>query len=467
MYGTWYSLDENCYLFETNCLMFLLNLLQLTHNCTVCSERYVTLRFYIYIYKQLYLPDDLVQEYVGDVIDTATMKQHMAQWHVDHPNDFNFYIMALGGGWYIDARERGGLSRFINHSCAPNCKLVPTNVAGYMRIAIVALEDIPSGSFMSYDYQFDVNAQNEHDRARFVCRCGAPNCRGSLNKRSKKNKHGNGQTSYYAGMNTGGSAIGGTDTVDGLHEADDKSRRERLKEAKLQVDRDEKFVMDYKRAKPMRLSEVGLEVPGADHVGQFKELVCHGPQERYRHDFAGSRPSSHDDPAQESDSSSQDSDADGSSRLFLWRNVVRGSRSWQRRYKRWQELGEKRIQDKTSNKDDSPADPNTAPKSCPSDTLTVVQEWNVKLSLSVKESECETATETETDAKLVKDKDTELQQQTLKQPSSSRDNEEEEDDTPDPPPPPQGEQQHENEEDVDVQSSSDCAQEQHQDTKEQ
>ena len=51
-----------------------------------------------------------------------------------HPNDPNFYLMELEHGFYIDARVKGNLSRFINHSCDPNCQLQRTNVAGDMRI---------------------------------------------------------------------------------------------------------------------------------------------------------------------------------------------------------------------------------------------------------------------------------------------------------------------------------------------
>jgi hypothetical protein len=39
------------------------------------------------------------------------------------PDDHDFYIMELDSGIYVDGREKGNLSRFINHSCDPNCEL--------------------------------------------------------------------------------------------------------------------------------------------------------------------------------------------------------------------------------------------------------------------------------------------------------------------------------------------------------
>ena len=83
--------------------------------------------------------------------------------------------MHLEPGWYIDAREVANMARFINHSCDPNCKLVPVNVAGHMRVSIVCIREVPPGGFLSYDYQF-----NTQHGEKFICRCGAENCWGTM-----------------------------------------------------------------------------------------------------------------------------------------------------------------------------------------------------------------------------------------------------------------------------------------------
>ena len=77
--------------------------------------------------------DDLIIEYVGEVIPENEMLTRLETHEKLHPNNPNFYIMELMNGWYIDARERGNMSRFINHSCDPNCQLQRVNVAGNMR----------------------------------------------------------------------------------------------------------------------------------------------------------------------------------------------------------------------------------------------------------------------------------------------------------------------------------------------
>ena len=40
------------------------------------------------------------------------------------PTDHDFYIMEIENGFYVDGKHKGNLSRFINHSCDPNCELV-------------------------------------------------------------------------------------------------------------------------------------------------------------------------------------------------------------------------------------------------------------------------------------------------------------------------------------------------------
>lgn len=92
---------------------------------------------------------DLVQEYVGEVIDASTKEERLLQWSKEHPNDPNFYVMALQPGWFIDARDVANLARFINHSCEPNCSLTQINVSGRMRCGIFAMRDIEAGEFLS------------------------------------------------------------------------------------------------------------------------------------------------------------------------------------------------------------------------------------------------------------------------------------------------------------------------------
>ena len=55
------------------------------------------------------------------------------------PRDHDFYIMELQHGIFVDGKHKGNHSRFINHSCDPNCELVRWNVRGRIHIGISTL----------------------------------------------------------------------------------------------------------------------------------------------------------------------------------------------------------------------------------------------------------------------------------------------------------------------------------------
>lgn len=106
--------------------------------------------------------DELVQEYLGEVIDS---NERLSR-------DNQSYIVALGDGWFVDAALMGNESRFTNHSCDPNCEFVRKHVDGYLRLGIYSIKDIPAGNFLSLDYQCDTD---------FTCKCGSPKCKGRRN----------------------------------------------------------------------------------------------------------------------------------------------------------------------------------------------------------------------------------------------------------------------------------------------
>eukprot|EP00559_Dactyliosolen_fragilissimus_P005889 CAMPEP_0184861972 /NCGR_PEP_ID=MMETSP0580-20130426/6530_1 /TAXON_ID=1118495 /ORGANISM="Dactyliosolen fragilissimus" /LENGTH=1262 /DNA_ID=CAMNT_0027359655 /DNA_START=318 /DNA_END=4106 /DNA_ORIENTATION=- len=228
----------------------------------------------------------LVQEYVGEIIDEATKTSRLNLWAQDHPNDPNFYVMHLEPGWFIDAREKGSLSRFINHSCDPNCKLVPTIIAGLSRVAIVALCDIQPGEFLNYDYQFDTKYGDK-----FICRCGAEKCRGTMK--------------------------GGTNlpNVDNLDEIKQKTKKDLWVQAKCKFEKDKKFLKDIKTSEYNRLYQVGQYLPG-ERIQDNAHLVASGPQKR---SFINIR----------------------ETHVCLWRNVMKGS-DFSSRYSRILKSGMKR-----------------------------------------------------------------------------------------------------------------------------
>jgi SET domain-containing protein len=77
-----------------------------------------------------------------------------------------------------DRRKRGGnASRYINHSCDPNCEAIIEDG----RIYIHAKKNIQPGTELTYDYQYErTAAHTEEDERFYACLCGSPKCRGTI-----------------------------------------------------------------------------------------------------------------------------------------------------------------------------------------------------------------------------------------------------------------------------------------------
>ena len=107
------------------------------------------------------------------------------------PNDpFHTFFFAISNGMIIDGGQNGNESRFINHSCEPNCE-GHENEQGD-RVFIVALRDLDEGEELLYDYALTIDDKiTKTLRNQYACLCGARSCRGTMlavPKKSKKQK---------------------------------------------------------------------------------------------------------------------------------------------------------------------------------------------------------------------------------------------------------------------------------------
>ena len=119
-------------------------------------------------------------EYTGEKIsnaeadrryDDAAMRRH------------HTFLFILNDRTCLDAAFEGNEARFINHSCDPNCEAVIER--GH--IWIDAVKAIPAGTELVYDYQYEDDAEyTEEDLRFYACKCGAPNCRGTIVKTRRK-----------------------------------------------------------------------------------------------------------------------------------------------------------------------------------------------------------------------------------------------------------------------------------------
>lgn len=94
------------------------------------------------------------------------------------------FLFAVSPRIVIDGGRGGNESRFINHSCDPNCDVVISRG----RVYIHALRDIAEGDELFYDYWYETDESYDWDDVRriYPCRCKAANCRGTLARPPRK-----------------------------------------------------------------------------------------------------------------------------------------------------------------------------------------------------------------------------------------------------------------------------------------
>ncbi|XP_048031723.1 histone-lysine N-methyltransferase, H3 lysine-36 specific isoform X2 [Megalobrama amblycephala] len=119
-----------------------------------------------------------VNEYVGEVIDEEECRARIK--HAQDNDICNFYMLTLDKDRIIDAGPKGNQARFMNHSCQPNCETQKWTVNGDTRVGLFALEDIPRGVELTFNYNLECLGNGKT-----VCKCGASNCSGFLGVRPK------------------------------------------------------------------------------------------------------------------------------------------------------------------------------------------------------------------------------------------------------------------------------------------
>lgn len=101
------------------------------------------------------------------------------------------FLFILNEQYVIDANINGNVARWINHSCNPNCKawVIGNEEDDPLkdRVVIEALRDIGPGEELTYDYDIQVQPPiTPEERRLWACRCGAPNCTGTMFKEVKR-----------------------------------------------------------------------------------------------------------------------------------------------------------------------------------------------------------------------------------------------------------------------------------------
>jgi SET domain-containing protein len=119
-------------------------------------------------------------EYTGEKISNAEADRRYDDARMP---DHHTFLFILNSKQCVDAAFNGNEARFINHSCDPNAETFI--IRGH--IWIEALRDIRAGDEITYDYMYEDDPKyTDKDYQFYGCRCGSPNCRGTIVKTRRK-----------------------------------------------------------------------------------------------------------------------------------------------------------------------------------------------------------------------------------------------------------------------------------------
>ncbi|MGQ0801076.1 MAG: SET domain-containing protein [Pseudomarimonas sp.] len=97
------------------------------------------------------------------------------------------FLFTLNEHYIIDANVDGNDARWINHSCAPNCRaMVVESESGKPRderVVIESIRAIAAGEELTYDYGIVLEQRHTTRMKRlWACLCGASTCTGTMLK---------------------------------------------------------------------------------------------------------------------------------------------------------------------------------------------------------------------------------------------------------------------------------------------
>ena len=109
-----------------------------------------------------------IAEYTGEKIKNAEANRRATRRKLR--------ICAINERWSLDGSRGGNGTHYINHSCEPNAYMKIL----YGHILFIALRDILPGEEITIDYESTLHSNKKR------CTCGAPSCRGTINKLQTK-----------------------------------------------------------------------------------------------------------------------------------------------------------------------------------------------------------------------------------------------------------------------------------------
>ena len=191
-----YCVDD-CYNDTCNCIIDHAQIYECNSNCTcswICGNRKVQ-RGVSYNLKVDYInrkkgfgvfalqdiqKDNFVCEYIGKIIPKEIAEQKIKINQIrKSPN----YVLQIRENYetitintFIDAEEKGNVSRFLNHSCKPNLYFDVVRIENFIPgVAFFSSRDIKKGEELTFSYGQD-NFRDSCELSYKECLCGEDDC---------------------------------------------------------------------------------------------------------------------------------------------------------------------------------------------------------------------------------------------------------------------------------------------------
>ncbi|KAG8057737.1 hypothetical protein GUJ93_ZPchr0002g24613 [Zizania palustris] len=132
------------------------------------------------LYTSEFIPrGSMVVEYVGEIVEQCVADKREIEYQSGKRQQYKSacYFFKIDKEHIIDATRKGGIARFINHSCQPNCVAKIISVRNEKKVVFFAERHINPGEEITYDYHFN----REDEGQRIPCFCRSKICRRYLN----------------------------------------------------------------------------------------------------------------------------------------------------------------------------------------------------------------------------------------------------------------------------------------------
>ncbi|XP_060673473.1 uncharacterized protein LOC107421144 isoform X3 [Ziziphus jujuba] len=100
---------------------------------------------------------EMVVEYVGEIVGQRVADKRENEYQSGRKLQYKSacYFFRIDKEHIIDATHKGGIARFVNHSCLPNCVAKVISVRNEKKVVFFAERDIFPGEEVTYDYHFN------------------------------------------------------------------------------------------------------------------------------------------------------------------------------------------------------------------------------------------------------------------------------------------------------------------------